>query len=136
MSAASSSPFDDIHLGWAGQKYTIQSHRVMGAIKLVEDHLTLGELHATAARGKVKLSHVAAAYAELLRYAGAFDVTETDVYVGMFDGASAQSNVIGAVSGLLAMMIPRNIKLAVAPKGEGNRRVRRTAQSSSKRRSN
>lgn len=130
----SQSPFDDIHLGWKGQKYTIPAHRVMGAIKRIEDQITLGELQASASRGSLKLGRIAGAYAELLRYAGADGVTETDVYAGMFT-EDAQANVVGAVSALLSMMIPRNVKLGIASPGEGNRRARRTARSSSKRRS-
>lgn len=134
MSKESQSPFDDIHLGWMDQKYTIPAHRVMGAIKRIEDHITLGELQASASRGSIKLGRIAGAYAELLRYAGAESVTETEVYAGMFTD-KAQANVVGAVSALLSMMIPTNVKLGAAAPGEGNRRARPTASSSSKRRS-
>lgn len=135
MSKDSQSPFDDIHLGWMEKKYTIPAYRVMGAIKRIEDHITLGELQATASRGTIKLGRIAAAYAELLRYAGAEGVTEIEVYAGMFS-KNAQANVVGAVSALLSMMIPTNVKIGAAPpSGEGNRRAPRTAQSSSKRRS-
>jgi hypothetical protein len=132
-------PFDDIHLGWAGQKYTIPAHRVMGAIKRIEDHVTLAELQRDAGRGTLRLGKMAAAYAEVLRYAGAPAVTEGDVYAAMF-GEQAQSTVIAAVSMLLGMMIPRNVKLAVAGKDAAAgkappRRERRAAAKSSKRRS-
>jgi hypothetical protein len=134
---ADASPFDDIHFGWAGQQYTIPAHRVMGAIKRIEDHVTLAELQRDAGRGTLRLGKMAAAYAEVLRYAGAPAVTEADVYAAMF-GEDAQKTVIAAVSMLLGMMIPRNVKLAVeggAP-GKAPRRVRRAAASSSKRRTN
>ncbi|KRR16864.1 hypothetical protein [Bradyrhizobium retamae] len=133
------SPFDDIHLAWQGKTFTIPADRVMGAIKRIEDHLTLAELQRDAGRGTLRLGKMAAAYADVLRYAGAGAVTESDVYAGMF-GEDAEKNVVGAVSMLLGMMIPHNVKLAVAKAqgggpGEGNRRVRRAARRSSKRRS-
>jgi len=133
MSGAGSSPFDDIHLGWDGKQFTIPAHRVMGAIKRVEDHVTLAELQGDAGRGTLRLAKLSAAYAEVLRYAGVADVTEDAVYAGMF-GDQAQQNVVGAVASLLGMMIPRNVKLAVTKPGEGNRRARKAARSSSKRR--
>lgn len=136
-----SSPFDDIHLGWQGKTLTIPAHRVMGAIKRIEDHVTLAELQADAGRGTLRLGKLSAAYADVLRYAGANGVTEEDVYAGMF-GVDAQKNVVGAIAGLLGMMIPRNVRLGVTPSGEGNRRQRRaagkprkTGRSSSKRHS-
>jgi hypothetical protein len=134
------SPFDDIHLGWEGQKYTIPAHRVMGAIKRIEDHVTLAELQRDAGRGTLRLGKMAAAFAEVLRYAGAPAVTEADVYAKMF-GDEAQATVVAAVSMLLGMMIPRNVKIAVetaakgGATGGGTRRARRAAASSSKRRS-
>lgn len=131
MSAA---PFDDIHLGWQGKTLTIPAHRVMGAIKRIEDHVTLAELQADAGRGTLRLGKLAAAYADVLRYAGAAGVTEEDVYAGMF-GVEAQKNVVGAIASLLGMMIPRNVRLGVTASGEGNRRARRAGRSSSKRRS-
>lgn len=137
MSETGTAPFDDIHVSWQGKPYTIPAHRIMGAIKRIEDHITLAELQRDASRGTLRLGKLAAAFAEVLRYAGAAAVTETDVYAGMFSDES-QSNVVGAVGSLLGLMIPRNTRLAVAggdAAGEDNRRGRRTARRSSKRRS-
>lgn len=136
-----SSPFEDIHLGWAGERYTIPAGRVMGAIKRIEDHVTLAELQRDSFAGKLRLAKISAAFADVLRYAGAKDVSEDDVYAGMF-GAEAQANVVGAVSSLLGMMIPTNVRLGVetAAKGggagEARPRTRKAAARSSKRRSN
>ena len=135
------SPFEDIHLGWAGKKYTIPADRVMGAIKRIEDHVTLAELQRDAGRGTLRLGKLSAAFADVLRYAGAAGVTERAVYAGMF-GEEAQVNVVSAVTALLGMMIPTNVKLGVetAAKGggtgEARRRTRKPAARSSKRRSN
>lgn len=129
------SPFDPVHVAWAGKQYTIAADRVMGAIKRVEDHVTLAELQVAASRGQLKLARLAGAYADLLRYAGAADVTEADVYAGMF-GADAENVVVQGTYALLSLMIPRDAKLLGAPnKGESNRRARRVAARSSKRRS-
>jgi len=136
-----SSPFDAIHLRWQGKTHTIAPDRVMGAIQRIEDHLTLAELQADAARGTLRLGKMSAAFASVLRYAGAEEVTASDVYAGMF-GEDAKQNVVAAVALLLGMMIPTNVKLGVtaaretAAGKEAPRRVRRAAAKSSKRRSN
>jgi hypothetical protein len=129
--------FQDVHLEWKGKRYTIPSNKMMGAIARIEQHVTLKELYVAAAdRGTLKLGTLAAAYGSVLRYAGAA-VDDEDVYSGMFqDGA--QDAIIGALEGLMAMMIPPSATAAkpggdVKP-GNPNRRARRAAASLSRKR--
>jgi len=107
----SGSPFDDVHLRWGGKDHTIPANRVMGAIKRVEDHYSLNQIQRDIARNDIKTSKVAAAFAELLRYAGERGVTEEQVYDGMFGSREAQETVMDSVILLLVMMIPKSGKI-------------------------
>lgn len=95
--------FEPVELSWAGRDFTIPSDRVMGAIAVVEEVVTLAELAGMQETNKISLSKIAKAYASLLRYAGA-QVTWEEAYKSMFTGG--QQNAVAAVSVLLYMMIP------------------------------
>lgn len=110
--------FDDIMLSWRGTEYKVPANKVMGAIKRIEDHVTvhdlLGMTEAGGDDGKsmvirrtgLRLAMLASGYAAVLNYAGA-DLTEEEVYQGLFEGkGEAQANAVAAISGLLQMMIP------------------------------
>lgn len=97
--------FDDIPLEWAGKPYLIPAHKVLGAIARVEDVLTLNELQAFRMRGGVPMAKLSQAYGVALRYAGAA-VTDTDVYLGMFQGNTDADAVVSSIQNLIAMMIP------------------------------
>jgi len=97
--------FKDIELEWRGSKLTIPANRVMGAIALIEESITLKEIFEAGAKGKVKLSKISAAYGSVLRYAGA-KVDDEEVYAGMFAGESSAAAASAAVTGLLSMMVP------------------------------
>jgi hypothetical protein len=118
--------FQDVRLEWRSRPYTIPAQKIMGAIAVIERHITLKELgEAARDRGTVPLSALASAWAALIRYAGAEDVFDDEIYQEMFAG-SASNTIIAAIEGLMAMMIPPS-KLASAPAGNQNRRSRRKA---------
>lgn len=103
--------FDDITLTWRGKEYKIEARRVMGAIRRIEEHVTLSEMLRAASEGNIKFGNVAAAYAALLNYAGA-RVTDEEVYSSMFD-EGASERIFTAVDTLLQMMMPPNIRKRV-----------------------
>lgn len=115
------SKFIDFPLAWHGKDLTIPANRVMGAIARVEDFVTLGELQESARRRAVPLGKISQAYAALLNYAGAREVTAEEVYVGMF-GDSAGANVQHiqeACLGLMSLMLPPDhLKIQEAPGDE------------------
>lgn len=114
--------FDDVKLGWNGREVVLRSHRVMGALARVEDVITYGELIQSAGAGKIPVAKLSAAYASILRYAGV-DVTDEDVYAGMMRDGMNQAQIMGAVQGLLEIMIPkaeRNKAEAKAAKAEAS----------------
>lgn len=99
-----SSPFADFAVEWAGAPYTIPARKIMRAIAVVEDIVTLGELSTMVRDDRLKLSKVAAAYGALLRFAGA-SVDDEQVYAGLFSGG-AQTTAMASINGLLGLMIP------------------------------
>lgn len=133
--------FEDVHLDWGGRRYTIAASKVMGAIKRIEDEITLGEVQAAARRGNLPMGKIAAAYAGVLGYAGC-EVSAEEVYAGMFAAGNETdaSVIVSAMVGLLGMMIPPQAVIDAAdaaakenPEGEADRQARRAAASLSKR---
>lgn len=147
--------FEDVRLVWDGVTYTIPSNKVMGAIARIEQHVTLTELYMMVAdRAKVRMTPLAKAYASVLSYAGAKDLDDEQVYIGLF-GIDRMDSVTSAINGLLELMIPptelakmkaaaekelRNQRKAAdagkegaPPPGKPNRAQRRAAASRSSR---
>jgi hypothetical protein len=106
-----SNHFEDVKISWAGIDYTIPAHKMMGAIARIEDHVTMPELQRFGERQTVPMTRLASAFASVLRYAGATKVTDEDVYAAMFstDG-NAQEAMAEAITVLLGMMVPRNVR--------------------------
>lgn len=94
------SVFEDVEIRWGDKDYKVPSHRVMGMIEKIEDHVTFGDLNTN----KPPLGKIAAAFAEALRYAGA-NVSSEEVYSGMFEGATT-GQILMAITGLQMIMIP------------------------------
>jgi len=99
------SVFDDVTLEWGGKQYTIASDHMLGAIARIEEVVTLAELSDKAMRGTVPMAKLSQAYGAVLRYAGA-NVSDDEVYGGMFADRNAFETVQLAVNTLMAMMIP------------------------------
>lgn len=110
--------FDDVTLEWDGVSYVIPSRRILGAIAVVEEVITLQELSERARKKKVPISLLSQAFGALLRYAGS-KVTDDEVYQQMFSD-EATEKVIVAVHALMMMMVPREVKekAAAARKGK------------------
>lgn len=106
--------FEQVQLTWEGKSYEIPPDKVMGAIAVVEEVVTLQDLVTYAQKNSHPMSKMARAYGELLRYAGA-KVTDEEVYLGMFPGSDNGGSVIESIGILLTMMIPPNhLKKAAA----------------------
>ncbi len=97
--------FEDVKLAWKGADAVIPADRVLKAIVIVEDILTLGELGRCMVSGTLPLARIATAYAALLRYAGV-KVTDEEVYSGMFAKSELQQQAMRAVFALQQLMIP------------------------------
>jgi hypothetical protein len=99
--------FEDITLSWLGTEYLVPANKVMGAIKVIENHITLAELYrGVSEQGGVKMVALSEAYAALLKYAGARFITSEEVYGNIFSSGNQQIATRDAIMGLLSMMIP------------------------------
>ena len=116
----SESVFQEVKLGFKGEEYTIPPDRVMGAIAVVEEHVTFADLVDTK---RPKLARIAQAFGALLRYAGA-KVEDDVVYSAMFDGKTGVQ-IQNAISGLLEIMVPPE---HLQKKTEGNKASRAKRQ--------
>lgn len=97
--------FDEIKLTWNGREYKIAPDRVMKCIAMVEDVLTMVQLHRYRERADLPLGKLAQAFGIVLRYAGA-QVTDEEVYEGIFKSEDTRGTALGAVMTLQMMMIP------------------------------
>lgn len=115
--------FEVISLTWKGEEYKIEPNRVMGAIASIEEYVTLKELHESGGKGTLKLAALAQGYAAVLQYAGA-TVTADEVYASMFEKGSGRDMIVGAVNGLISMMVPpsslRKLNGSVEAQDAGN----------------
>jgi hypothetical protein len=97
--------FEDQTLWWKGEAFVVPATRMLGAIAVIEEHITFIEMVA-ASQGKPPLVKISRAFGALLRYAGC-KVSDEEVYRGLFD---AESNVMErietAVTAFLLLMTP------------------------------
>ncbi len=112
--------FESVTLKFNAEAYRIEPDKVMRAIAIVEDIITLDELVRYHERGTAPMAKLAMAYAALVRYAGGA-CTDAEVYESMFRGGN-QSAVSASIGTLLAMMIPKTIEAPTAAPVKGNAR--------------
>lgn len=116
--------FKEVKLQWNGRDYVIPPDNVLMAIAKVEDILTLGELSRAMVKNTIPTGKLAQAFGAILRHAGA-NVTDDEVYAGMFGSGDRARAASSAVSTLLVLMIPPaelQQKGDVAPKRPGKKR--------------
>lgn len=121
--------FDDVKIGWKDKDYVIPAKQVLGAIARIEECITLPELAAFAKRGTAPLVRLSQAYGSVLRYAGA-DVSDEEVYEGIFASGDQQTAIVLSVQHLIEMMVPPSERLKAAAPGKS----RKAAASSSRKR--
>jgi hypothetical protein len=128
--------FAPVELSWADQTYVIPPDRVLGAVAVVEEHLTMAELAQEAQNGRLRLARLSRAFGALLRYAGA-RITDDEVYAGIFEGdpKTVKERIVTGVNTLMALMVPPVME--AAPRGNGSaaagKRSRRSTRHSSAR---
>jgi len=100
----------DFTLPWRDETKIITAKRIVGAVAVVESHITVFDLCDSIATCKFPpVSTLTRAYFALLRYAG-FNVTDTDVYEWLLsDGANLQ-NVTECLNTLMELMIPESVR--------------------------
>lgn len=126
--------FEDYTIEWEGEVYSIPSNRLLPVIAAVEELFTLNELLQVSMQNKVPLARLASAYGIILRSAGA-DVSDADVYQGMFQGNDLQARMLDAVNGLLGLMIPPEQQGAGEQPGKSRKAGKRSSKNSTRQRS-
>jgi hypothetical protein len=127
--------FQAVTLNWEGRDYVVPADRVFGAIGVVEDVVTFPELVQGLQLGRPNMSKLARAYGALLRYAGA-NVTDEEIFAGMFVVSELQKNITTAINTLMVLMTPPSAMLSGEP-ASGNAQAAnlpRSSNRSSKRR--
>lgn len=113
--------FAEVTLSWKGREHVIPPDRMMGAIAVVEEGITLIELHMAQMTGRIPLAKVSMAYARVLRYAGAV-ARDDEVYNALFSKADNPDKVnsLRAMETLLLLMVPPDTykNAEVTPKGK------------------
>lgn len=105
--------FEEITLEWRGEKKAVPPERVMKAIAVVEEVISLQELTREMLRGDHRLVRIAEAYGALLRHVG-FSVADEAVYEAIFPSAGGENllRASAALQTLLYMMIPPSVRKA------------------------
>lgn len=102
--------FEDVQLKWNGQSYNIRSHRIVGAVARVEDHLTLFELlRYNEQSGAVPFGKLSGAYEAALKYAGC-QVKPGEVYVYLMNNVTNAAAITEIVTSMLMIMVPPNMR--------------------------
>lgn len=96
--------FEPIELEWNGEQYTIPSNRVLGAIAIIENHVTFTELADAAVKNRMPMVRLSQAWGAVLRYAGA-KIEDDEVYSLMFSG-DIKNQIVTSVNALMVMMLP------------------------------
>ena len=99
------SVFQNIELVWGENTYVIPHDRVMAAIAVIEQHMTLSELFYYKKRSNVPVSKLISAYADVLRFAGA-KVSPEEVYSHLFGENADVELMHRALNGILTICIP------------------------------
>lgn len=95
--------FEPVELTWKGDVYAIPPSRVLRAIAVVEDVITLQQL---SMGPRVPLAKLAMAYAALLRFAGG-KVTDDEMYLALFGPKGADATA--QVQMMLRLMLPKTV---------------------------
>ena len=131
--------FEPVKLGtWKGQEYTIPAEEVVRCIAKVEQAVSIFDLMAMRASGRLRPMQLCQGLGAALRHAGAA-VTDEELYDELFKGRERAKDFVlrawALLSSLEEMMIPPEHLRAEPKSGKGERGKRaassRSASSSS-----
>lgn len=106
--------FEDVHLSWKGETFTVPADNQMMLVCKIEDALSTGDgqpaIVTLTQAGGPSYGRLASAFGAALRHAGA-DVSDQDVYLSIMDDfatgkADVAVKVQGAVLALLSIIAP------------------------------
>lgn len=100
--------FDDVKMTWNGKDYTIPASSVFEVACRIEEVIPIPVLCKSLSDGTPSFTKVARAYGAALRFAGA-NVTDEQIYSGMFGSTERQSEIMVACQALLAVLLPKDV---------------------------
>lgn len=115
-----SSIFSEVTFKFRGEQFVIPPDRILKAIAIIEETITLKELIIMAQNDTAPISRIAIAFASVLRFAGC-RVTDDEVYASMFRGGAEAQTATTAIQVLLNMMVPEQTEKKEAPKGNSHK---------------
>jgi hypothetical protein len=99
--------FQPVKIYWDGEEHTIPASRVLRAIAIAEQHISL--LDIARLREHPMPAAIAAAYAGVLRFIG-IDVDDETVYEAICDHSAGDAEkIMAATTSLILMMLPPQI---------------------------
>lgn len=101
--------FKEFAVTWKGTEYVVAPDKVMGLVEVVEDVITMEELHSAG----IKRAKVSRAFQSILKYSGC-NATHEEVY-NTFFAAGAGVEITNIVHSILLLMIPPEHLQTVAP---------------------
>ena len=106
-----------LNLSWKGKEYPLIV--TMDTIDRLEDKINLTLMVQRCSEGDIRFSHASKMIALLLSEAGA-DVTQEEVYDGLFNGGSVTASEVGILMGdIFSVIFPQpKKKLLVSKKGK------------------
>jgi hypothetical protein len=114
--------FDDVILVWDSKEYKIPASRMLGAIAQIEEVITFQELCIAREKNKISLSRLSEAYGGVLRYAGV-KATDEEVYAGMFASGAGQLALVTALTTILMMMVPKDLRSGGGESKQGKQKA-------------
>jgi hypothetical protein len=111
--------FQPFEILWRDETYTVPPEKILAAIAIVEEHMTIADLARDSQSGSFRMSRVARAWGALLRFCGS-RVTDEDVYGELFQGDSdtMRKRLVDSVGALLTLLVPPPSEVAVQQKGK------------------
>jgi hypothetical protein len=117
--------FQTVEITWRDEHYVIPPDKVLPAIAVLEQYVTMGDLARDAKTGSFRLALIAGAWGALLRHLGS-KATDDEVYVELFHGKQEEvkAKIFVAVNTLLVLMVPPQAEAAAL--GGGKRKAAAT----------
>ncbi len=126
--------FEKVTLEWKNKKFVIEPENVLKAIAIIEEHFTVNELIQDMAAERIKVSRLCSCMGDVLRFAGS-DVTDEELYAGMYGGGDGQAKVVATIQTLILMVIPPEQLKAVETAPGKSTTTTRTRRTTTKKRS-
>lgn len=110
--------FDDIHITWDGDKYTIKGDdKILMLLASIEEVMTIKEFFVYAQDQDIPLVKLSMAYTKVLNFVGV-DISAPQVYAEVFKNLTSREKTEEVLLTLALMLIPKSEKENPKPLGK------------------